>query len=283
MKYFNNALFFTLIFSFWYVGVVSADTYGSGLYGSGLYSVTATPTPTTAQATTSSTSSSGSSSGSGSAGKPQCSNQKPTHAPDLFQIDRYKDSATLYFAPAGNPLTYYYVAYGLSSDNQERYGATFTIARNTGVISATITHLSPSLGYFFKVRGGNGCMPGDWSKSMTAKQNSAINSKKVSYYASVKDAVVGYTNNVVGYSKNIVSNITKKKESPQPYTSPGPITTPFSPQPTSVKKALRKNALIEPTSPPPVQQPVQKAPINQGWLTQIVDKFLQSLPCPWCK
>lgn len=91
-----------------------------------------------------------------------CTAPAPAGAPDLFQIDRAGSEATLYFAPAKPPLTYYYIAYGLDG-NAERFGMQFSSTETGGVLKHTIKSLDPDLSYYFKVRGGNTCMPGPWS------------------------------------------------------------------------------------------------------------------------
>lgn len=93
---------------------------------------------------------------------PPCSETPPSHSPDLFQIDTTKDNATLYFAPAGAPVTSYYIAYGLDAGTNH-YGTEFTYGNSTGVISHTIGKLAPGTTYYFKVRAGNECATGDWS------------------------------------------------------------------------------------------------------------------------
>lgn len=114
------------------------------------------------------TSSSSSSSSSSTPGPPDCSDEAPDHAPHLFQIDTTKDSATLYFTPVNNAISYYFIAYGFESWD-ERFGVSFSQGRYDGVLSYTINHLSPNTKYYFKVRGGHGCMPGPWSNVLAAK------------------------------------------------------------------------------------------------------------------
>ncbi|HZZ98786.1 MAG TPA: InlB B-repeat-containing protein [Candidatus Saccharimonadia bacterium] len=125
------------------------------------------------RASTTSNQGSGSSSNSGSSSgstPPGCSLQKPSSAPDLFQVSTSPDSATLYFSPV-NPVTQYVIGYGVGS-NTDQFGATFAYGASSGVVSYTIHDLNPGTAYSFKVRGGNGCMPGDWSQVATAKTTS---------------------------------------------------------------------------------------------------------------
>ncbi len=109
-----------------------------------------------------------SSSGSSSTHTPHCSDRAPSYAPDLFQINVSNTKATLYFAPGGDPVTYYYIGYGNGKET-EQYGVQFDRNPENGVMAYTVNMLEPGKEYSFKVRGGNGCMPGNWSNVLTAK------------------------------------------------------------------------------------------------------------------
>lgn len=104
----------------------------------------------------------GSSSSSEIPRPPSCNNQKPGGAPDLFQVSRNGESATVHFAPPGDPYSYFFVSYG-ETPSAEGYSAEFQQSHADGAISYQIHALQPSTTYYFKVRAGNGCMPGDWS------------------------------------------------------------------------------------------------------------------------
>lgn len=133
-------------------GQVSLDT--NIITGPTCASSTPTPTPT----------STSSSSSNSSTSAPVCVDIAPTNNPDLFQIDRSGSKAILYFTPVNDNLSYYYVAYGLSS-GEERFGVSFQSGLSNGVVSYTINDLNPNTTYYFKVRGGNGCAPGGWSNN----------------------------------------------------------------------------------------------------------------------
>ena len=95
-----------------------------------------------------------------------CSDSKPVGAPDLFQVDTTQTQATLYFTPiSGN--TKYYIAFS-TKDNAEEHGVEVMLG-SEGVQNFTVNLLSSSTTYYFKVRGQNGCMPGDWSNIKSAK------------------------------------------------------------------------------------------------------------------
>lgn len=142
-----------------------------------------TPTPTTTVAPTSAPAqSSNNTPGPGPVTQrndaPTCGNIKPGTIPDLFQINANNTSATLYFTPNNDHQGYYYVAYGLTPGS-EQYGVRYDMGNYNGVVSYQINSLAPNTTYWFKVRAGNGCMPGDWSNWLMAKTNS---NGVVSYY-----------------------------------------------------------------------------------------------------
>lgn len=110
-----------------------------------------------------------SSSSSGQSNDPHaCGDWPPLNAPKLFQINTTQNSATLYFMPVTNYLSYYYIAYGFK-EGDWRFGTQFNSTQKIGVVSTTINHLSPNTTYYFTVRGGNGCAPGNWSNYLAAK------------------------------------------------------------------------------------------------------------------
>lgn len=107
--------------------------------------------------------------GGGSDEQPgDCDLNKPSSAPQLYQINAKNNRATLYFSPAGNPVSYYRIAYGYKNQ-EELFGVSFANSFSGGAASYTINHLHPNTVYYFKVRGGNKCKTGDWSNIMPAK------------------------------------------------------------------------------------------------------------------
>jgi len=103
----------------------------------------------------------------GSISAPSCGNAAPTNAPNLFQITAKGNTATVYFVPVSGPNDKYYVSYGFDQ-KAEGFGVEFNYADSSGVIPYTINYLFPGT-WYFKVRGGNGCMPGSWSGVMSVK------------------------------------------------------------------------------------------------------------------
>ena len=116
--------------------------------------------------------SSSSSSSSNSSSAPSCNDSKPTGTPNLFQIDTLVNQAVLYFAPVSGSVSKYYIAYGYTPGDQ-RFGVEFNQGKSGGALSYSINSLSSNATYYFRVRGGNGCMPGSWGNEMkitTAKK-----------------------------------------------------------------------------------------------------------------
>jgi len=87
--------------------------------------------------------------------------------PDLFQIDAQTESVTIYFSPVSGNRDHYYVSYS-TDENAEEHGFEFKNDAN-GVIAVDIRDLQTHTTYFFKVRAGNGCQPGDWSNILSVQ------------------------------------------------------------------------------------------------------------------
>jgi hypothetical protein len=110
---------------------------------------------------------------------PVCTDSKPIGIPDLFQINVSNTTAKLFFTP----LSYnnqYYISFS-TKPNAEEHGLSATLARE-GVQNFTINLLKPNTTYYFKVRGQNGCMPGDWSTIMKIKTNPKNQTKLKIFY-----------------------------------------------------------------------------------------------------
>ncbi|MCL4384048.1 fibronectin type III domain-containing protein, partial [Patescibacteria group bacterium] len=111
-----------------------------------------------------------------------CGDQSPAGAPRIFKIIRRGDQATIYFVPALQPVTSYYLSYSLKP-GEDRYGVEFSQGHSTGALAYTVKHLSSSRNYYFHLRAGNGCMPGpwsDWYPHNNLKTTTTIQPKKVS-------------------------------------------------------------------------------------------------------
>lgn len=125
------------------------------------------PTPSPTPVSSSGNSSGDTSSAPSSTSAPTCGDAAPTTSPNFFQITTKGNAATLYFAPVTGPNNKYYISYGLTPD-ATGYGVEFNYSDTSGVIPYTINYLFPGT-WYFKVRGGNGCMPGSWSQVMNVK------------------------------------------------------------------------------------------------------------------
>lgn len=85
------------------------------------------------------------------------------------------DSAILYFTPVLS-ANRYVISYGLNN-TADQHSVLFDQKDNSGVISHTIGALNKNTKYYFKVRGLNGCAPGNWSSIISEK---TTNSTRVS-------------------------------------------------------------------------------------------------------
>lgn len=118
---------------------------------------TSTPEPTSTQTVTTSTGASTS----------VCNDVKPGSAPVLnVATSSGPNSITLNWDKAEDPVTYYLITYGTKSGEQ-LYGNPNVGDSNT--TSYTINNLSGGLNYYFKVRAGNGCMPGGFSNEVIGR------------------------------------------------------------------------------------------------------------------
>lgn len=72
---------------------------------------------------------------------------------------------TLTWSAAAEPVTYYLIAYGTASKNYT-FGNPNVGGKDTR--SFVVSNLSGGVPYYFVVRAGNGCMPGDYSNEIAA-------------------------------------------------------------------------------------------------------------------
>ncbi len=117
-------------------------------------------------------SSSSSSSSSNNDQGTDCSSSKPVSVSDLFQINASKTSAKLYFTPQSD-TSQYFISFSSQNTNAEEHGEQVTLL-SEGVQSHTIYYLKPNTNYYLKVRGQNGCAPGNWSNILKFKTNEKI-------------------------------------------------------------------------------------------------------------
>lgn len=138
-----------------------------------------------------------------------CNNSQPVNIPDLFQINTNKNSAKLFFTPIDT--NQYYIAFS-TSPNAEGNGEMVTLTKE-GVQSHIIYFLEPNTFYYVKIRGQNGCMPGNWSNIMKFKTNSKI------YYKNFFTPVFSVFKKVVSDIKPITTKTTNLKITPTPPSS----------------------------------------------------------------
>lgn len=136
-----------------------ASTYGEGSFGEGSYNIgdeiaddENSPAPKSGSSDTSS--------------NERCSAPKPVDVPDLFEIDPTTTSLVLYFTPVNDHRDRYFVSYS-TSESAEEHGFEFA-NRENGVVAVTVGDLEVNMTYYFKVRAGNDCQPGDWSNVLAA-------------------------------------------------------------------------------------------------------------------
>lgn len=123
-------------------------------------------------------------SGTSNPSAPVCTNQKNPIVPNLFQIDVASNMATLYYSPISSNNSNYYISFSEKSGVFE-HGTHTNQSTSNGVLSFSVNHLKPSTVYYFKVRGENGCMPGDWSNEMVVKTKSIGNNSFSKYYKNI--------------------------------------------------------------------------------------------------
>jgi len=103
---------------------------------------------------------------SSSSSSPACNDQKPDSAPVLLSATSTGlNSITLNWAKANNPVSYYLVTFG-TKPGEQLYGNPNVGGSET--TSYTVNSLSGGRRYYFKVRGGNGCTPGNFSNEVSA-------------------------------------------------------------------------------------------------------------------
>lgn len=94
---------------------------------------------------------------------PKCNDSKPSDTPRIRKVYAKPSHVILYYTAVAEHNTYYFISYGFAPGD-ERFGVQFNYDASSGHwIKYKINSLSPNTTYYFKVRGGNGCKPGNWS------------------------------------------------------------------------------------------------------------------------
>ena len=114
--------------------------------------ITFTAVPTSAPSNTSSGSTT-----------PSCGAIQPSGAPDLYQVNVTKTTATLFFSPpSAGPFDGYTIFYGLTQ-SADSYSVSFSQNQTLAANMYTINDLLANKTYYFQVRATNGCAVGPWS------------------------------------------------------------------------------------------------------------------------
>ncbi|MCL4360183.1 fibronectin type III domain-containing protein [Patescibacteria group bacterium] len=108
---------------------------------------------------------SGTGGGGGGGTAPVCNDAKPGSAPTLTSATGGTNSVGLTWTESSGPISYYLITYG-TSPGAQIWGNTDIGGK--GTTQYTIQGLSGGTTYYFKLRAGNGCMPGDYSNEVSA-------------------------------------------------------------------------------------------------------------------
>lgn len=100
-------------------------------------------------------------------GAPVCTDTKPQSQPKLLSATvSGRNQVTLNWSKALDPVTYYLVAYG-TKPNTMQYGNPNVGGKDT--TSYVVKGLTNGTTYYFKLRAGNNCMPGEFSNEIAVK------------------------------------------------------------------------------------------------------------------
>lgn len=158
-----------------------------------------------------------SSSQPGNSQAPVCGDSKPVSAPKLLTAYAIgKNKVALVWSRALDPVSYYLVAYGTKPGKPE-FGNPNIGGKNT--TSFIVSSLSGGQTYYFKVRAGNGCMPGDFSNEMAVK---VVGDKITTPAAGFKPGVLGVNKKIATKSAAATSAAII---TPQPEATFKPITS----------------------------------------------------------
>ncbi|MCL4384220.1 carboxypeptidase regulatory-like domain-containing protein [Patescibacteria group bacterium] len=171
---------------------------------------------------------------------PGCGDLSPASAPQIFQINRTRTSAKIYFVPAMNPVTYYYLSYGLKPGD-DRYGVSFNQGASSGALTFTVDHLSPRATYYFRIRAGNGCTPGPWSD----------------WFPKGKYKVT-YSTTSTASTPTTLKRTASKVAAPALDTQPEPTTAPAAPQPQTAAPPVVTTPAKPTPAPPSLWQRIKQ-------------------------
>lgn len=154
-----------------------------------------------------------------SSSAPSCQDQRPNGWPNLFQINVNSSQSTLYFTPINGVNSNYYISFSEKSNTYE-HGTLTGQGYSTGVLSYTVNYLKPNTTYYFRVRGQNGCMPGEWSNEMKITTTKGTRSGK-SYYKNFLARILSFFPLKVTSVKGVNSQIFTRDDMCEYKVEPG--------------------------------------------------------------
>ena len=96
----------------------------------------------------------------------------------------------MHFVPSQSEQNSYTISYGPYSSS-DTYNVTFPYSDKSGAIPYTINSLNSGTIYYFKVRANNGCMPGNWSNTLSLRTASSVGKTSTAYaYSSIKNSTL---------------------------------------------------------------------------------------------
>lgn len=117
----------------------------------------------------------------GSPSVPICSDGKPESAPKLTAAIVGVNSVTLSWEEANDPVSYYLIAYGTTPGSLQFGNPNIG---SKGTTTFTVSELSGETRYYFRIRAGNGCTPGDYSNELVSTPRGvAISSRQALGFA----------------------------------------------------------------------------------------------------
>ena len=112
-----------------------------------------------------------------------CNDQTPSGTPDLFRVDAAGTYVNLYFTTVSG-ASGYNVNYGLD-ESANQYGDNFSYSTSEWTAGRQVNGLSPNTTYYFKVQPSNGCVAGNWSKTIQVKTKGQL-SNVTQFFANLK-------------------------------------------------------------------------------------------------
>lgn len=181
----NSVVWSDKLSNFYSAGEIHLATFSSGFYDDFIFTVSMdqsadnkyqdkktvfdliigfieVPSPTPTSTTTFGAVTGGGGPGVSAAG---CNDTPPSSAPILTSAIAGVNSVTLFWTQAGDPVSYYLIAYGTSPGV---YSFGNPNIGGKGTTSYTVAGLTGGVTYYFVVRAGNGCSPGPFSNELSS-------------------------------------------------------------------------------------------------------------------